>query len=267
MFFRIFLLGILLSVFASASAFANVNANAKDPFPKIIFQTWKNKTPPKKMAYWSETWRQYNPDYEYILWDDQDNRRFVQEEFAWFLPTYDAYDVEIKRADAIRYMFLYKYGGIYADLDFECMKPFDTLLETYASYDIVLGSMDSRGLWHSKNNIPNAIMISKPGAKFWIRLLERMQEKASASANANANAKANAKRTEELTGPIVLKECIRWWDWEIKILAPEILYPISWSTNQQERQESLRADPTLLTQVMKCKYPSAYAITYWTHSW
>jgi len=253
MFFRIILLGVLLSVFVNLFA----SANAKDPFPKIIFQTWKNKTPPKKMAYWSETWRQYNPDYEYILWDDQDNRRFVQEEFAWFLPTYDAYDVEIKRADAIRYMFLYKYGGIYADLDFECMKPFDTLLETYVSYDIVLGSMDSRGSWHSKNNIPNAIMISKPGAKFWIRLLERMQEKE----------KAKAKRTEELTGPIVLKECIRWWDWEIKILAPEILYPISWSTNQEERQKSLRADPTLLTQVMKCKYPSAYAVTYWTHSW
>jgi mannosyltransferase OCH1-like enzyme len=251
----IIILGILLSIFANATATAK--AKAKEPFPKIIFQTWKNKEPPKKMAYWSETWRQYNPDYEYILWDDADNRRFVQEEFAWFLPTYDSYDVEIKRADAIRYMFLYKYGGIYADLDFECMKPFDTLLETYATYEIILGSMDSRGLWHSKNNIPNAIMISKPGAKFWIRLLENMQEK-------NA---ANSGRTEELTGPIVLKESIRWWDWQIKILAPDILYPISWSTNQEERVKSLRADPTLLTQVMKCKYPYAYAITYWTHSW
>ena len=255
----ILILGILLSIFANA----NAKAKAKEPFPKIIFQTWKNKTPPKKMAYWSETWRQYNPDYEYILWDDADNRRFVQEEFGWFLPTYDAYDVEIKRADAIRYMFLYKYGGIYADLDFECMKPFDTLLETYAKYDIILGSMDSRGLWHSKNNIPNAIMISKPGAKFWIRLLENMQDKA----NAFASVKANSGRTEELTGPIVLKESIRWWDWQIKILKHDILYPISWSTNQEERKKSLRADPTLLTQVMKCRYPSAYAITYWTHSW
>jgi mannosyltransferase OCH1-like enzyme len=252
------ILEVIIVILLAFAFFANAKAKVTKPFPKIIFQTWKNKTPPKKMAYWSETWRQYNPNYEYILWDDADNRRFVQEEFAWFLPTYDAYDVEIKRADAIRYMFLYKHGGIYADLDFECMKPFDTLLEDYKAYDIILGSMDSRGSWHSRNNIPNAIMISKPGAKFWIRVLENMQKKALAF---------SAKEAEELTGPIVLKESMRWWDWQIKILTPEILYPISWSTNQEERVKSLQADPTLLTQVMKSKYPSAYAVTYWAHSW
>ena len=103
-------------------------------------------------------------------------------------------------------------------------------------------------------------MISKPGAKFWIRVLENMQKKALASA------REGDARVEELTGPIVLKESMG-WDWQIKILAPEILYPISWSTNQEERVKSLQADPHLLTQVMKSKYPSAYAVTYWAHSW
>jgi len=237
-------------------------------FPKRIFQTWKNKSPPKKMAYWAETWRSNNPEYEYVLWDDADNRRFVADKFPWFLATYDGYDKEIKRADAIRYMFLYTYGGIYADLDFECLKPFDSLLEEYKAYDIILGRMDSFGTssasasakqWHSSNNIPNAIMISKPGCSFWIRVLERMIVKAA----------SGGKGTPEVeTGPVVLKEVYSssWFD-KIKVLPPSVLYPISWVTNQEGRLSALSSDEHTLTQSMKSKYPSAYAVTYWAHSW
>jgi mannosyltransferase OCH1-like enzyme len=234
------------------------------PFPKLIFQTWKNKSPPKKMAYWAETWKFHNPDYEYVLWDDADNRRFVAENFSWFLPTYDGYDAEIKRADAIRYMFLYTYGGIYADLDFECLKPFDSLLEEYKSYDIILGQMESSGTtganaeWHSSNNIPNAIMISKPGCHFWMRVLQLMIVKASGNG-----------RPEVQTGPIVLKEVYSsWFGFErIKLLPPSVLYPISWVTDEEERISALKADEHTLTQTMKSKYPSSYAVTYWAHSW
>lgn len=235
------------------------------PFPKRIFQTWKDKSPPKKMAYWAETWRSNNPDYEYVLWDDADNRRFVAEKFPWFLATYDGYDKEIKRADAIRYMFLYTYGGIYADLDFECLKPFDSLLEEYKGYDIILGKMESSSAsasadvqWHSSNNIPNAIMISKPGCQFWIRVLERMVVKAKAPG-----------RPEVQTGPIVLKEVYSsWFGFErIKLLPSAMLYPISWVTDEEERVAALKADEHTLTQTMKAKYPSAYAVTYWAHSW
>ena len=213
------------------------------------------------MAYWAETWRSNNPDYEYVLWDDADNRRFVAENFQWFLPTYDSYDKEIKRADAIRYMYLYTYGGIYADLDFECLKPFDSLLEEYRGYDIILGQMESDlSQWHSSNNIPNAIMISKPGCSFWLRVLERMVVKASSSQGQG--------RPEVETGPVVLKEVyLSSWFERIKLLPPSILYPISWVTDEEERLTALKADEHTLTQTMKTKYPSSYAVTYWAHSW
>lgn len=215
------------------------------------------------MAYWAETWKTNNPEYEYVLWDDLDNRRFVSENFSWFLPTYDSYDVEIKRADAIRYMVLYTYGGIYADLDFECLKPFDTLLEEYQNYDIILGRMETTSPshaseWNSSNNIPNAIMISKPGCNFWIRVLERMMMKAKIQG-----------RPEEQTGPIVLKEVYSSWfgNERIKLLSPSFLYPISWVSDEDERISALKSDISTLTQSMKTKYPSSYAVTYWAHSW
>jgi mannosyltransferase OCH1-like enzyme len=232
----------------------------KQKFPKIIFQTWKTKRPHGKMAYWAETWKKHNLEYMYIIWDDADNRLFVEKNFKWFLPTYDEYDVEIKRADAIRYMFLYTYGGIYADLDFECLKPFDTLLEKYNGYDIILGEMDSGNFasqWHLSNNIPNAIMISKPRCSFWIKVLEKMIVKAKVKGGA-----------EEQTGPIVLKEVYSdSWGYSIKLLPNHILYPISWVTDEYERKQALNTEVYSLTNHIMEKYPLSYAATYWAHSW
>ena len=236
-------------------------APCMNTFPKIIFQTWKSKTDiPANMEYWSSTWKKNHPDYKYILWDDADNRTFVKKYFAGFLPTYDSYDKEIKRADAIRYMFLYKYGGIYADMDFESLKPLDKLLDEYACYDILLGSIRSSWKpWHMRNNIPNAIMISKPANAFWLHVLQAMQERA-----------GKAKEVEEETGPMVLKDVYEKMRWEFNmcVLYPEILYPISWITEQGTRKDALLAtDMPALTEEMLAKYPKSYAVTYWAHSW
>ena len=230
-------------------------------FPKILFQTWKSKTDiPPNMRYWSSTWKSKHPAYKYILWDDADNRNFVKKEWPHLLEMYDSYDVEIKRADAIRYMFLYTYGGIYADMDFECLKPLDTLLDSYACYDIILGSIRSAGIsWNVKNSIPNAIMISKPRNPFWLRVLDSMKLRAGDGKG----------RVEEQTGPIVLKEVYESCTGsQIKVLGPDVLYPISWMTDAGERKKSLEnGDYVSLTKEMRVSYPSSYAVTYWTHSW
>ena len=261
------LVAILAITVCVAYYYWNTDPIKKGPcqntFPKIIFQTWKSKTDiPANMAYWSSTWKKNHPGYSYILWDDADNRAFVKEHFAWFLPTYDSYDKEIKRADAIRYMFLYKHGGIYADMDFESLKPLDKLLDEYACYDILLGSIRSSwSPWHMRNSIPNAIMISKAANPFWLRVLEAMQERA-----------GKAKGVEEETGPIVLKEVYEKVraQYNVCVLYPDILYPISWITEQgaRARKDALLAtDMPALTEEMRTKYPASYAITYWAHSW
>jgi len=245
----LFILCLLMSI--------NFEPN-RSAIPKIIFQTWKTHDLPKQFAYWSSTWKKYN-SYEYILWDDTENRDFVASHFDWFLPVYDGYDAGIKRADAIRYMFLYHHGGIYADLDFECLKPFDELLNVYKDYDIILGSMDAGvgSQWHLSNNIPNAIMISKPGCTFWLKVLKEMERRSKIPG-----------RPEVQTGPVVLKDVYTWsWGYSIKVLPPSVLYPISWATGEEERKAALASETTSLTQRMKAKYPDSYAVTYWTHSW
>ena len=55
------------------------------------------------------------------------------------------------------------YGGIYADLDVECLKPLDEVL---AEGDIVVGRMGSD--FTNPHSIPNATMASKARQAFWL---------------------------------------------------------------------------------------------------
>lgn len=43
--------------------------------------------------------------------------RLIQEGFPWFLDTYLSYPRLVQRSDVMRYMALYKYGGVYLDAD------------------------------------------------------------------------------------------------------------------------------------------------------
>ena len=98
------------------------NFNKYDKIPKIIHQTWKSRDLPDNFKKWSKIIKDLHPDWEYKLWTDEDNRNFIKNHYSWFLKTYDNYDVHIKRVDAVRYFYLYHYGGVYIDLDFICLK-------------------------------------------------------------------------------------------------------------------------------------------------
>jgi mannosyltransferase OCH1-like enzyme len=96
--------------------------------PKIIHQTWKTDRIPEAWQPWTRTWRVFHPDWQYRLWADEDNRRFVETHYPDFIETYEGFSYNIQRADAVRYLILYKLGGLYVDLDFECLRPVNDLL-------------------------------------------------------------------------------------------------------------------------------------------
>jgi hypothetical protein len=97
--------------------------------PKIIHQTWKTAHVPDRFAAWAESWKRLNPGYEYRLWTDRMLLDFVAEHYPDFIAVYASYPQQIMRADAARYLLLHHFGGIYADLDTECVAPFDALLD------------------------------------------------------------------------------------------------------------------------------------------
>ena len=99
--------------------------------PKLLHQSWKDKDLPPKFQRWSQTCRRMNPDWEYVLWTDKDNLALVKRFLPWFKKPYRELTSEIYRADSVRNAYVGVFGGVYADLDTECTRPYDTLFSTY----------------------------------------------------------------------------------------------------------------------------------------
>jgi mannosyltransferase OCH1-like enzyme len=257
---------LLASVILAYSKAEPTGASASS-FPRRLLQTWKSTTDlPPRFHYWRASWLRYHPTWHHDFWDDAANRAFVAKHFAWFLPTYDSYEKEICRADAVRYCYLYQFGGVYADMDFEALQSLEPLLTQYdGRADILLGSLRSGlSLWAS-HAVPNALMISTPRQYFWLAVLKEMAQR---------RRQANTHTVEELTGPVVLRDVYkeRQGISRIHILSPETLYPISWITEQDDRQQALHESESetglhALTARMKRAHPSSYTATYWTKTW
>lgn len=249
--------------------------------PRRIFQTWKTKRElPHKFQEWSNTFRQLNPGFHYELWDDGDNRRFIANEFPWFLEIYDSYRVGICRVDALRYFYLYIFGGIYSDLDTECLRPLDDVLHLG---DVVLGRMGSNPRF--SHSVPNAIMASTPKQEFWLLVIQLLCLVA-----------REPWRPEALTGPVILKAAVDMYlarDFgfptmligtakrllradQLPVSEPSTLalldsgawFPLDWSNAEHLRMRDALLNHNGLndpTKALFCK--DAWMITYWSHSW
>ena len=68
-----------------------------------------------------------NPAWEFWLWTDDDNRQIVAEHYPFFLNDFDGYNQKMKQIDAVRFFYLHRHGGIYMDLDFTCLRPFEDI--------------------------------------------------------------------------------------------------------------------------------------------
>lgn len=94
--------------------------------PKIIWQTYKD--PIDQLPSYAKsaigTWKFHNPEYEHRYVDDTQAAKFVKEEYGQEM--YDLFisvPVGVMRGDMWRYLIIYKYGGVYADLDTNCERP------------------------------------------------------------------------------------------------------------------------------------------------
>ena len=79
--------------------------------PKLFHQSWVNRTLPAKFEEWSYSCRKQHPDWEWVLWTDEDNLKLVEKYAPWFLNTYEDLTSEIYRADTARNMYMHVFGG------------------------------------------------------------------------------------------------------------------------------------------------------------
>jgi len=140
--------------------------------PKIIHQT-----APEDRGTWPDVWGRYqvtwqtkHPDFQYVLWTDEDLDRFMKTEYPEYYDVYRAYDVHIKRVDVARYFILYHFGGIYADMDTECVRRFyDRLPPGKVSV--------AESSWPGEK-YQNALMASPKGHPLWLKVFEDLRANA-----------------------------------------------------------------------------------------
>ncbi|KAK3590015.1 hypothetical protein CHS0354_041040 [Potamilus streckersoni] len=141
---------------------------------RIIHQTWKNRTIPGSFQPWMRSFWENHPDWEYHLWTDEASRKIIKESHPYLLPFFGNYTKPIFRADAIRYVLLYEFGGVYADIDMKSLRPLDLFIRKYSCFlgqephehPMLDGNFDGLAC--------NAFMACKKGHPFMKQLIESL---------------------------------------------------------------------------------------------
>ena len=138
--------------------------------PKLIHQTWKTDRIPEKWVPFADKVKMLNPEWSYKVWSDLENDEFVKREFPEFYRVFTGFPRKIMKADTIRYLIMYKLGGVYLDLDYEVLKPFD-----FGKINIILPLEESINQADSIKWIGNCFLASVPGHKFWQDVINDLQ--------------------------------------------------------------------------------------------
>lgn len=138
--------------------------------PKLIHQTARTAEVPESWQAYQQILRRLHPEWTYKLWTDEDNLAFVKKEFPDFVDVFTGLPKNIMRADVIRYLLMYRLGGMYFDLDYEMLKPFDL-----TSHDCVLALERDPTVPMKDQIIANASFASAPGHPFFKAVIDDLQ--------------------------------------------------------------------------------------------
>lgn len=89
--------------------------------PLDIYETWHTKSLPPRMKECVEKMKKNNPEFTFNLYDEKECRDFIKDNYSSdILNAYDSLIPPAYKADLWRYCILYKNGGIYLDIKFQC---------------------------------------------------------------------------------------------------------------------------------------------------
>ena len=145
---------------------------------RIIHQVWftsiqnKKKTIEcyNKLKIHRESWKIKNPTWFHFEWNQHLSDILVRTFFPEHYNMYKKYYYEIQRCDAIRYFFLYRYGGVYADMDYYCNKPLDDAFIKFNKDFYLVQSPNNGGEY-----VSNSLMMSRPKHPFWKSIFIEME--------------------------------------------------------------------------------------------
>lgn len=133
----IILIIILLIVFLIFNKKEGFENNIK--IPKVIYLSYKTKDIPD---YIIPKWKEIYPDYEIKLYDNNDCIDFLKTEYGQeYANIFDFIKDGPIKADFWRVCILYKYGGIYSDIDIEPLVNIEKIMQPDTTFITCLSAM------------------------------------------------------------------------------------------------------------------------------
>ena len=97
--------------------------------PKIVHQIWLGGSVPRELRELSRSFSRIMPDWEHRIWDDERGIELVRDEFPELFDIFMSLEGPVAKCDLLRYMILFEYGGMYADMDCECKRSLDFIAD------------------------------------------------------------------------------------------------------------------------------------------
>lgn len=136
--------------------------------PKIIHNTYKNHNLPEIYKNCQAQIKTLHPDFIYRFYTDADMFNLMRNEFSTYYEKFQALPRMIMKIDMFRYFLMYKYGGLYTDMDYLMLRSFDLLDKEVV---IPCNREDVSG---NPTSLGNCIFASKPGHPFWKTLMDTL---------------------------------------------------------------------------------------------
>jgi mannosyltransferase OCH1-like enzyme len=97
--------------------------------PKIIYQSWYTMDLHPAIQNKIDNTKRLNPNYFHKIYTDEEIDAFVQENYPGeIFECYNRLNIVVAKVDLWRYLILYKYGGVYLDMDSSIERPLDELI-------------------------------------------------------------------------------------------------------------------------------------------
>lgn len=143
----------------------------KQIIPKKIFQTWFTKDLPRKMKECVDDLKRKHLDFEYLFFDDDECREFIQTNFdEEILYAFDTLIPGAFKADLWRYCVLYIHGGVYLDIKYNTCASFT--LHPFLDKEYYVRDLPTFGL----NGVYNAFMVCTPGNPMLLQAIHQVVE-------------------------------------------------------------------------------------------
>ena len=228
-----------------------ISSISNDTIPQVIHFIWLGGKLPYIYNFCIQSWARHHPDWEIILWDDEKIRSLNMINDRLF-NTLDNFGAKV---DVLLLEILNQFGGIYVDIDFFCLKPFDNYVNNSS---LMFGNM-------TQDCIGYGLIGSSKNHPFINYAIEKLR---SSSTHEYINLDQNA--IMEKTGPIYITRCFYEYmnnhkniDSQLTLFAPSYLY----SFPNTKRDEFWSYNKSLVDIIDQYVYPETLAVHLWSVSW